>query len=129
MNVRHINPGGLHRAGAFSQAVVVEHPTKTIWIGGQSDADAVSGFAGRTIGEQTVRTLRTIATVLEAEDATLANVVHWTVAIVEGNRADECLAAFRQVWDPADPPPAVTVHFVAGLGPDQVVQIGAVAVV
>ena len=34
MSVRHVNPQGLHRSPAFSQAVVVEQPAKTIYIGG-----------------------------------------------------------------------------------------------
>ena len=36
MSARHINPEGLHRSPAFSQAVVVEQPAKTIYIGGQN---------------------------------------------------------------------------------------------
>jgi enamine deaminase RidA (YjgF/YER057c/UK114 family) len=31
--------------------------------------------------------------------------------------------------DPADPPPAITVHVVAGLGPEFLVEIDAVAVI
>jgi hypothetical protein len=30
MSTRHINPEGLHRHPAYSQAVVVEQPAKTI---------------------------------------------------------------------------------------------------
>jgi hypothetical protein len=49
MSTRHINPEGLHRSPAFSQAVVVEQPTKTIYIGGQNGVDAdgkvVAGLA------------------------------------------------------------------------------------
>ena len=40
MVARHINPEGLHRSPAFSQAVVVEQPAKTIYIGGQNGVDA-----------------------------------------------------------------------------------------
>jgi enamine deaminase RidA (YjgF/YER057c/UK114 family) len=35
----------------------------------------------------------------------------------------------RQAWNPADPPPAITVHVVAGLGPRFLVEIDAIAVV
>ena len=59
----------------------------------------------------------------------LANIVHWTIAVTEGHSFDEGVAAFQQVWDPADPPPAITVHVVAGLGPGFLVEIDAVAVV
>jgi enamine deaminase RidA (YjgF/YER057c/UK114 family) len=129
MSTRHINPEGLHRSPAFSQAVVVERPAKTIYVGGQNGVDADGKVAGPTVGEQSLQALRNIATILASEGATLANVVHWTIAVVEGNRIDEGVAAFQQVWDPADPPPAITVHIVAGLGPGYLVEITAVAAV
>jgi enamine deaminase RidA (YjgF/YER057c/UK114 family) len=52
MSTRHINPEGLHRSPAFSQAVVVEQPTKTIYIGGQNGVDADGKVVGPTVGEQ-----------------------------------------------------------------------------
>ena len=55
--------------------------------------------------------------------------MHWRIAVVDGLSFDEGVAAFQQVWDRADPPPAITVHFVAGLGPGFLVEIDAVAVV
>lgn len=60
------------------------------------------------------RWLSNLATVLESEGASLANIVHWTIAVVDGHAFAEGFAAFQQVWDPADPPPAITVHVVAG---------------
>ena len=53
MGVRHINPEGLHRSPAFSQAVVVEQPAKTIYIGGQNGIDAERrDVAGRRVDPQ-----------------------------------------------------------------------------
>jgi enamine deaminase RidA (YjgF/YER057c/UK114 family) len=49
--------------------------------------------------------------------------------VVDGNAFDEGVAAFQQVWNPADPPPAITVHVVAGLNPGCLVEIDAIAVV
>lgn len=129
MGVRHINPEGLHRSPAFSQAVVVEQPTKTIYIGGQNGVDASGKVVGPTLGEQAVQAFRNLATILESEGASLANIVHWTIATVEGHSFDEGVAAFQQVWNQADPPPAITVHVVAGLGPGVLVEIDAIAVV
>lgn len=129
MGTRHVNPEGLHRSPAFSQAVVVEQPTKTIYVGGQNGVDAEGKVVGPTVGEQSLQAFRNLATVLESEGATLANVVHWTIAVVEGQSFDEGVAAFQQVWNPADPPPAITVHVVAGLNPGFLVEITAVAVV
>ena len=129
MTIRHINPEGLHQSPAFSQAVVVEQPTKTIYIGGQNGVDADGKVVGPTVGEQASQAFHNLATILESEGASLADIVHWTIAVVEGNSFDEGVAAFQQVWNPADPPPAITVHVVAGLGPGFLVEIDAVAVV
>ena len=129
MAVRHINPEGLHRSPAFSQAVVVEQPAKTIYIGGQNGVDANGKVVGPTLEEQATRAFHNIATILESEGGSLANVVHWRIAVLDGLSFEEGVAAFQQVWDPADPPPAITVHFVAGLGPGFLVEIDAVAVV
>jgi enamine deaminase RidA (YjgF/YER057c/UK114 family) len=129
MGVRHINPEGLHRSPAFSQAVVVEQPAKTIYIGGQNGVGPDGKIVGPTVGEQSERAFRNLATILESEGATLANIVHWTIAVVQGQSFDEGVAAFQRVWNRADPPPAITVHVVAGLAPGFLVEIDAVAVV
>jgi enamine deaminase RidA (YjgF/YER057c/UK114 family) len=129
MGVRHINPEGLHRNPAFSQAVVVEQPAKTIYVGGQNGVDADGQVVGSTVGEQARQALRNLTIILNSEGATLANIVHWSIAVVDGHSFDEGAAAFRQMWNPADPPPAITVHVVAGLGPGFLVEIDAVAVV
>jgi enamine deaminase RidA (YjgF/YER057c/UK114 family) len=73
--------------------------------------------------------LRNLATILESEGASLASIVHRTIAVVDGHAFDEGLAAFQQAWNPADPQPAITVHVVAGLGPEFLVEIDAIAVV
>lgn len=129
MAVRHINPEGLHHSPAFSQAVVVEQPAKTIYLGGQNGVDADGGIVGPTVGEQALQAFRNLATILESEGGTLANIVHWRIAVVDGHTFDEGVAAFRQVWNHDDPPPAITVHVVAGLAPGFLVEIDAVAVV
>jgi enamine deaminase RidA (YjgF/YER057c/UK114 family) len=129
MGVRHINPEGLHRSPAFSQAVVVEQPTKTIYIGGQNGVDSDGKVVGPTVGEQSLQAFRNLETILKSEGATLANIVHWRIATVAGESFDEGVAAFQEVWNRADPPPAITVHVVAGLAAGVLVEIDAVAVV
>jgi enamine deaminase RidA (YjgF/YER057c/UK114 family) len=129
MPVRHINPEGLHRSPAFSQAVVVEQPAKTIYIGGQNGVDADGKVVGPTVADQAKQVFSNLATILESEGASLANIVHWTIAVVDGHPFDDGVAAFQQVWNRADPPPAITVHVVAALGPGVLVEIDAVAVV
>ncbi|HEX5205740.1 RidA family protein [Paractinoplanes rhizophilus] len=129
MPVRHINPEGLHRSPAFSQAVVVEQPAKTIYIGGQNGVGPDGKLVGPTLGEQAAQAFRNIETIVRSEGGTLANVVHWRIATPDGQSFDEGVAAFQKVWNPADPPPAITVHVVAGLAPGFLVEIDAVAVV
>jgi enamine deaminase RidA (YjgF/YER057c/UK114 family) len=129
MGVRHINPEGLHRSPAFSQAVVVEQPAKTIYIGGQNGVDSDGKLVGPTLREQAVQAFRNIETILKSEGAGLADIVHWTIAAVDGHSFDEGVAAFQEVWNRSDPPPAITVHIVAGLAPGYLVEIDAVAVV
>jgi enamine deaminase RidA (YjgF/YER057c/UK114 family) len=129
MGTRHINPEGLHRSPAFSQAVVVEQPVKTIYIGGQNGVDANGEVVGPTLKEQATQAFRNLATILESEGASLANIVHWRIAAVQGTSFEEGVAAFQEVWNPADPPPAITVHFIAALGPGVLVEIDAVAAV
>ncbi|MEV6157531.1 RidA family protein [Nonomuraea sp. NPDC052129] len=129
MSTRHINPEGLHRSPAFSQAVVVEQPAKTIYIGGQNGVGADGKVVGPTVGEQARQVFRNLAAILASEGASLANIVHWRIAVVDGHTFDEGVAAFQEVWDRADPPPAITVHVVAGLGPGFLVEVDAVAVV
>jgi enamine deaminase RidA (YjgF/YER057c/UK114 family) len=128
MGTRHINPEGLHRSPAFSQAVVVEQPAKTIYIGGQNGVDVDGKVVGPTVAEQSRQAVRNLATILESEGASLANIVHWRIAVVSGHSFDEGVAAFQEVWNPTDPPPAITVHVVTGLAPDVLVEIDAVAV-
>ena len=129
MPVRHINPEGLHRSPAFSQAVVVEQPTKTLYIGGQNGVDANGKVVGPGVREQSKQAFLNLKAILESEGMSLANIVHWTIAVAQGASFDEGVAAFREVWNPADPPPAITVHVVAALGPGVLVEIDAVAVV
>lgn len=129
MGVRHINPEGLHRSPAFSQAVVVEQPAKTIYIGGQNGVGPDGKVVGPTVGEQATQAFRNLATILESEGASLANIVHWRIATTEGNSFDEGVAAFQEVWNRSDPPPAITVHVIAGLAPGVLLEIDAVAVV
>jgi enamine deaminase RidA (YjgF/YER057c/UK114 family) len=129
MGTRHINPAGLHRSPAFSQAVVVEQPAKTIYIGGQNGVDSTGQVVGPTLKEQAAQAFRNLATILASEGASLANIVHWRIAAVQGTSFDDGVAAFQEAWNRADPPPAITVHYVAGLGPGMLVEIDAVAVV
>jgi len=84
---------------------------------------------GPTLKEQATQAFRNLATILESEGASLANIVHWRIATVQGTSLDDGVAAFQEVWNRADPPPAITVYYVAALGPGVLVEIDAIAVV
>jgi len=100
-----------------------------IHVGGQNGVGADGKVVRPTVGEQARLALRHLATVLESEGASLANIVHWSIAVVDGHALDEGFAAFQLAWQPADPPPAITVHVVVGLGQGFLVEIDAIAVV
>ena len=57
-------------------------PAKTSYAGGQNTVDADGKVVGSTIGEQASRAPRNLATVLVSEGASLANIVHWSIAMV-----------------------------------------------
>jgi len=96
---------------------VAGQPAKTSYAGGQNSVDADGRVVGSTVGEQASQALRNLTTVLESKGASLANIVHWSIAVVDGHALDEGFAAFQQAWNPAGPPSAITVHVVDGLGP------------
>ncbi len=98
-----INPESLHRSPFFSQAVRVPAGAATVYVGGQNGVDADGKVVGPTVGEQARQAFRNLATILESEGASLANIVHWTIAVVDGHAVDEGFAAFQQVGNPPDP--------------------------
>jgi enamine deaminase RidA (YjgF/YER057c/UK114 family) len=127
---KYINPDSLVKNPAFTQAVVIEGPAKTIYIGGQNAVRADGSIAGETLAEQTQQALLNVAAALTAAGATLHDVVRWTAAVVEGQPLVEGFAAFREAWGDAADPPTLSVHVVAGLAnPKFLVEIDAVAVV
>ena len=89
MATRHINPQGLHFSPAFSQAVVVEQPAKTIYIGGQNGVGPDGTVVGPGLGDQTRRALENLRTCVEAAGASITDVVKWTILCVEGASLQE----------------------------------------
>jgi enamine deaminase RidA (YjgF/YER057c/UK114 family) len=65
------------------QAVMVEPPAKTIYSGGQNGVDSDGKVVGPTLGEQARQAFRNLATIVESEGASLANIAHWRIAIVD----------------------------------------------
>jgi enamine deaminase RidA (YjgF/YER057c/UK114 family) len=128
--VKHINPEGLFKSPAFSQAVTAKGNGTTVYIGGQNAVNAHGEpVGGADLALQTKQVMQNLQTTLAACGASMADVVKLNICLVQGQDA---AAAFQQ----AQPflgdsePPAVTAVFVAGLGnPAFLLEIDAVAFV
>ena len=129
MTRRHLNPASMHQSPAFSQGVAVESPSRTIYVGGQNGVGPDGQVVGETLAEQSVQAFANVRTVLEEAGAGLKDIVTWTFAVAEGQSVEEGFGAFQAVWDPADPPPAISVHVVGFANPAFLVEITAIAVV
>ncbi len=127
----HLNPEGLFRSPAFSQAVTVRGPAKTIYIGGQNAVNARGEIIGTgDLKAQTRQILENIRVILDAEGATFQDLVKLNIYLVQGTDPSVGFAAFQEVAGPLNPPPLVTAVFVAALGnPAFLTEIEGVAVV
>ncbi len=129
--VTFLNPEGLHRNPAFSQAVAVSGPIRTVYVGGQNAVDAEGNIIGKgDIGLQSEMVAKNIVTALAAGQAAPEHVIKWTVYLVEGQAAGPAYAAFGKVWGTPANPPLISVVYVSALAhPDFLLEVEAVAVV
>jgi len=130
-NVQHLNPAGLHKNPAYTQAIVVSGNATTIYVGGQNAVDASGNIVGKgDIGAQTEKALQNLETALAAGGAGLQNVIKWNVYILHGQSAKVGFEAFQKVWGQRPNPPVISGIFVPALAhPDFLVEIDAVAVI
>lgn len=130
-SIEHLNPEGLHRNRAYSQAVAVSGPIKTVYVGGQNAVDAEGNLVGKgDLKAQSVRALRNVEAAVAEAGGRLDHVVKWNVFIAQGQPIPLGVEAFGEVWPAGADPPVVTVAIVAGLGnPDYLVEIEAIAVI
>jgi 2-iminobutanoate/2-iminopropanoate deaminase len=127
MEIEHLNPEGMAKNPAFSQAVVVTGAQKLIVVGGQDGVKADGTMAGSTMREQSEQALRNVITALEAAGASRENVTRLGIYMVQGQDLREGFAAAQKVWGAHAT--AITGFFVAGLArPDALVEIEATAV-
>ena len=130
-SVQYLNPDGLHKNPAYSQAVVVAGQVKTVYVGGQNAVDASGKIVGKgDIKAQSEQALRNVETALAAGGAKLEHVIRWNVYIVQGQSPLPGFEAFRRAWGDRPNPPVITALFVAGLANTEfLVEIDAIAVV
>lgn len=128
MTVRYLNPPELLQSPAFSQAVVVEQPARTLYVGGQNGVDASGSVVG-DLAEQTARAVDNARVALAAAGGQLSDVISWTVAIVHGQDLRAGFGAMQPALAGREHPPIVTVLQVAGLAvPGALIEISAIAV-
>lgn len=109
--------------GPYSQGIV---HGDTIYVSGQGPIDPDTGnVVGSSPGEQTRRTLENVQAILEAADASLADVVKTTVFVKDMRYYDEVNEAYGTVL--SDPYPARSAVEVVKLPVDIDVEIEAIA--
>ena len=127
--IQYINPDGLMKSPAFSQAVTTEGSGKTIYIGGQNAVNAQGEITGKDLPSQTEQVMQNLVTALAACGADMSHVVKLGIYIVQGQDARSAYGA-AQKYMTAPQPPAITGVMVAGLArPDFLVEVEAVAFV
>jgi 2-iminobutanoate/2-iminopropanoate deaminase len=127
MKITHINPDGLHKSPAFSQAVVAEGG-KTIYIGGQNGILPDGTMAGDNLASQTEQAYKNIIEILKTVGASQKNVVKQTIYVTKGQDIKVGYAATQKVW--GNFPTAISFIFVESLGvPGALVEIEATAVI
>ncbi|MFK0401526.1 RidA family protein [Microbacterium sp. NPDC090225] len=130
MDISLIRPAGLVRSPAFSHVAVVPPGATTIHVGGQNGVDESGRIVSNDAAEQSIRAVENAAIALAAVEATLDDVISWTVLIHQDAdlRAAYGAVASRLARD--GEPPLVTAAIVSALGvPGALIEISAVAAV
>ncbi len=128
MTVQYLNPPELLQSPAFSQAVVVQHPTRTVYVGGQNGVDTSGAVVG-DLAEQTARAVDNARLALAAAGGQLTDVISWTIAVLAGQELRAGFGAMQPALAGRTDPPIVTVLQVAGLAvPGALIEISAIAV-
>ena len=128
MPVRYLNPPELPQSPAFSQAVVVENPSRTVYVGGQNGTDASGAVCG-DLREQAALAVDHVRIALAAASAQFSDVISWTVAVVAGQDLRAGFAAVQPALTGREHPPLVSVVQVAALAvPGALVELSAIAV-
>lgn len=129
--ITHLNPEGMHANPAYTQAVVVSGPVKTIYIGGQNPVDVNGKLVGEgDIAAQTEQILDNMETILKAAGASLQDIIKMTLLLVEGTDPIPGLVAFQKRWGAGGNPPAISAAYVSSLAvPGFLAEIEAIAVV
>ena len=130
MPIEHLNPEGMHRNPAYSQAIIVPANARILVVGGQNAVNEKGEIVGKgDIAAQTTKALDNLVTVLEAAGAGLDDLIRLGIYF----RADADIRAGFGAWmaraGAMKNPPTVTGIQVAGLAhPDFLIEIEATAI-
>lgn len=128
MDIALIRPSGLVVSPAFSHVAVVPPGATTIYVGGQNGVDEAGSIVSPDAAEQSVRAVENAAVALAAADATLDDVISWTVLIHEDADLRAACAAVASRLARDGEPPLVTAAIVSALGvPGALIEVSAIA--
>jgi enamine deaminase RidA (YjgF/YER057c/UK114 family) len=97
-SVEHLNPDGLHKNPAYSQAVVATGDVQTVYVGGQNAVDTAGNVVGRDdIKVQAEQIFVNLETALAAAGARLDHVVKWNIYVVQGQPPRPAFEVFQCV--------------------------------
>lgn len=127
--IQHINPDGMIKSPAFSQAIITQGNGTTIYIGGQNAVNDQGALIGKgDIKQQTEQVMKNILLALSACNATFQDVVKLNIYLVQGQDAGVAFGTAKKFMGDGTNPPVVTVLMVAGLvNPDWLLEIDAIA--
>jgi enamine deaminase RidA (YjgF/YER057c/UK114 family) len=130
-SIDYINPDGMAKSPAFTQAIAVTGPVKTLYIGLQHAVDEHREIVGEgDFAAQTARVLECIDRCLNAAGAERKHIIQMTISIVQGQSLQEGFAVFQEWWDRIPNPPTNNGVFDAGLAhPAFLIGVEAIAVI
>lgn len=126
--IERLRPAGLVSSPAFSHVAVVPPGATTIYVGGQDAVDESGALVGADdVAAQSLRAVENAEVALAAAGATLADVIQWTVLLVEGADLGAAYGAIAPKLA-AEHPPLVLAAMVSALGvPGALVEVSAIA--
>lgn len=126
MTNRAINPAGVHPpAGAYSHAIAMDGPGRTLYISGQLGVDQ-QGETPDTFAEQASGCWRNILTILAAADMTVHDLVKVTTFLTDIGDA-RALGGIRETFLQAARPASTLLAVSALVMPEWLIEVEAVA--
>ena len=130
-SIEYLNPDKLNKNPAFTNVIVVQGNTKTVYIAGQNSVNENREIIGRgDIKAQTEQVLINLLIALKAGGAKLEDVIKLNVYIVHGQHLQSAYLVFQNYWGNRQNPPTLTLLYVSGLAnTDFLIEMDAIAVV